>query len=72
MKRISFLLTAAACFCGGEVLAQEKLEIQITRLGVPRTIEVDRDIETLDLRQSALTSIILPDGLTNLEYLEKD
>ena len=49
--------------------AQEKLEIQITRLGVPRTIEVDRDIEELNLRSSELTSITLPDGLTNLKRL---
>ena len=50
--------------------AQEKLEIQITRLGVPRTIEVDRDIERLNLRESGLTSITLPEGLTNLRSLE--
>ena len=49
--------------------AQEKLEIQITRLGVPRTIEVDRNIEELNLRSSELTSITLPDGLTNLKRL---
>ena len=49
--------------------AQEKLEIQITRLGVPQTIEVDRDIEELDFAGSGLTSIILPEGLTSLKDL---
>ena len=49
--------------------AQEKLEIQITRLGVPRTIEVDRDIRELNLSESGLTSLTLPEGLTNLKKL---
>ena len=72
MKGILSLLTAAACFCGAEVAAQEKLEIQITiRDGVVQTIEVDRDIEELDfLRGSGLTSITLPEGLTKLEWLD--
>ncbi len=49
--------------------AQEKLEIQITKDGVPQTIEVDRDIEELDFAGSGLTSIILPEGLTSLKDL---
>lgn len=48
--------------------AQETVEIQITiRDGVVQTIEVDRDIEELDLRNSGLTSITLPEGLTSLD-----
>ena len=49
--------------------AQEKLEIEITRLGVPRIIEVDRDIRQLNLIESGLTSITLPEGLTSLKDL---
>ncbi len=60
---------AVACFCGGEVAAQQRLEIEVTRFGVPRTIEVDRYIQELDLRESGLTSIALPNGLTNLEWM---
>ena len=64
-------ITGLAMFANAiSASAQEKIEIQITRLGIPRTIEVDRDIETLDLSQSELTSIILPEGLTNLESLK--
>ena len=50
--------------------AQERLEIQVTETnGVSRTIEVDWNIRQLDLYYSGLTSIILPEGLTNLETL---
>ena len=70
MKRTLSLLAAAACFCGGEVAAQETVEIQYTKGGVSRTITRDRDIEELDLSSRRLTSITLPRGLTNLWYLD--
>ena len=64
---LGFMLIAGAI----PTTAQEKLEIQITKEdGVSRTIEVDRDIEELNLRSSGLTSITLPEGLTNLEVLD--
>ena len=64
---LGFMLIAGAI----PSTAQEKLEIQITKEdGVSRTIEVDRDIEELNLR--GLTSITLPNGLTNLEVLDLD
>lgn len=46
-----------------------KLEIQIERITGSETIEVDRDIRQLDLCQSGLTTITLPNGLTSLKVL---
>ena len=65
---LGFMLIAGAI----PATAQQRLEIEVTRFGVSRTIEVVWDIEELDFARSGLTSITLPEGLTNLEYLEKD
>ena len=67
--------TAVACLCGGPLAAQEKLEIQVVKQdGVSETIEVDRNIEHLSANDRVLgrglTSIILPEGLTNLKSLQ--
>lgn len=57
---------AVTCLCGDQLAAQERLEIQISKVGVFLTIEVDRNIEQLDLSASELTSITLPEGLARL------
>ena len=69
MKRILSLLAAVALLCGREVLAQETVEIRYTKGGVSHTVEVNRNIRQLDLYHSGLTSITLPEGLTNLTGL---
>ena len=74
MKRILSLL-AAACFCGGEVAAQETVEIRYTKDGVSHTVEVNRNIRQLVFSRenfqntNGISSITLPNGLTNLRSL---
>ena len=71
MKRILSLLASVALLCGGEVLAQETVEIRYTIQGVvSHTVEVDRDIERLNLSDRDLTSFTLSEGLTSLEALD--
>ena len=71
MKRILSLLASVACLCGGEVAAQETVEIRYTIQGVvSHTVEVDRDIERLNLSDKDLTSFTLSEGLTSLETLD--
>ena len=63
---VGFMLIANAI----PAIAQETVEIQYTKDGISRTIEVDRDIEGLSLSDNELTSLTLPKGLTNLEVLD--
>ena len=63
---VGFMLIAGAI----PASAQETVEIRYTRDGVSHTVEVDRNIEQLHLRQTRLTSITLPNGLANLEELD--
>ena len=76
MKRILSLLAAVALLFGGEVFGQGTVKIQYTKDGVSHTVEVDRNIRQLLLSHythpdnNGISSITLPEGLTNLEWLD--
>ena len=71
------LLLAAACFAGEfwETTAQEtrkaeRLEIQYTlSSGTSSTLQVNSDVKVLQFRAIGIISLILPEGLTELEHL---
>ena len=75
MKRTLFLLTTVACFGGEEVFGQGTVEIQYTKDGVSHTVEVNRNIRQLVFSRenfqntTGMSSITLPNGLTNLRRL---
>ena len=66
---------AAACFAGGlwQATAQETLTIEYTLEGVGgvrHELQVDADEKVLKFENIPLTSLTLPEGLTNLRVLE--
>lgn len=63
---VGFMLIAGAITAS----AQETVEIRLTnRDGVSHTVEVNRDIRQLNFYNADISSITLPEGLTNLETL---
>ena len=63
---VGFMLIAGAITAS----AQETVEIRFTnRDGVSHTVEVNRDIRQLNFYNADISSITLPEGLTNLETL---
>lgn len=74
MKQIIGLLLAAACFAGGfwQATAQETLTVEYTLEGIEgvrHELQVDADEEVLKFENIPLTSLTLPEGLTELREL---
>ena len=64
--------TAVACLCGGQLAAQETVEIRVTGTnGVSRIIQVNRGVPFIEPNffRTPLLSITLPNGLTELQIL---